>query len=494
MLSISGVEQSQACLKSAEPARVSQLVAGEWQPTPTGCDVVYDAPDAAPLCSVSQSSPFDLERAAKASTEAFRGWRGTTSTTRSRLLTRASELLAARADEIALELVLQTGKPIAQAEGEIARAVESLEHYAAVAATESAQAIDRHSSRALVLELSEPVGPAGIISSWNMPVQLLCQKAGAALAAGCTIVVVSHPRAPLAALRFAEVLYEAGFPSGVVQLLHGGAELSAALATHRLIRIVSVTGSEETGRAVLREVADQMKRVVLELGGKSANVVFADADLSKAADGIVAGFTRNQGAACTAGSRVLVHKSVIDEVRQAIYNRLDALIVGDPFNRKTAVGALRDEFAAARMQRILQSATEAGAYVYGGTKLSVCGRRGSYVRPALIEGAPADHEVHRRELFLPIATLSSFSDEEDAVRQANDTDYGLAAGLWSGDFARCRRVWEQLDAGVIYVNGYHRIDGIPYATEGRGLSGFGAECGAAGVAAFLIPKSVQLAC
>jgi aldehyde dehydrogenase (NAD+) len=327
-----------------------------------------------------------------------------------------------------------------------------------------------------------------------MPIQLLAIKAGAALAAGCAVVIKSALQAPLSAVHFVNAILEAGLEPGCAQLVHGDAAVASSLLRRPEIRIISVTGRDASGEAVMRLAANDLKPVVLELGGKSANIVFPDADLDRAAAGAVAGIARNQGAACTAGSRILAHRDIFPELRTRIGDRLRKLRVGDPYDRQTEMGALRSRETYDVMDKALDGAVARGGSVYGGERVAVPGRRGAYVRPALIEGLTPDDPINRTELFAPVATIMPFRREEEAIALANASQYGLAAGVWSNDSQRLQRMWESLDAGMVFVNSYHRVDGLPYGSAGRKRSGFGSEVGVDGVQEFLVPKSVQIAC
>jgi acyl-CoA reductase-like NAD-dependent aldehyde dehydrogenase len=473
---------------------VHQLVGAEWAQGGDIHLVSRDAPDGRIYCRLAAATEEEVGRAAEMAQVAFQSWRRAPSLARSRALVRVSEALAARSREIADDIVRETGKPVAQAESEVARAADVLFHYAAIAASESDRAVTRYSHRATGLELFEPIGPAAILTSWNMPIQLLAIKAGAALAAGCAVVIKSAVQAPLSSVHFVNAILEAGLEPGCAQLVHGGVSVAIALLRRPEIRIVSVTGRDASGEAVMRLAANDLKPLVLELGGKSANIVFPDADLDRAAAGAVAGIARNQGAACTAGSRILAHRDIFPELRDRICHQLRRLAVGDPYNRLTEMGALRSRETYDVMRKTLDGALERGGCVYGGERVAVPGRGGIYVRPALVEGLSPNDWINRSELFVPLATITPFRHEKEAITLANDSQYGLAAGVWSNDSKLLQRMWESLDVGVVFVNSYHRVDGLPYGTAGRKRSGFGSEVGVDGVQEFLVPKSVQIGC
>jgi acyl-CoA reductase-like NAD-dependent aldehyde dehydrogenase len=467
------------------------IIAGVRHSRRTTALIVADAPDAIPAFAVAEATAADIDAAAHATTEGFRLWRRTPGPQRAAVLHRAAAEFALMAEEVAQVLVLETGKPLAQARSEVKRACGALVENANHAATATGLVLDDQSCAVWGVELSEPRGPSLIVSPWNMPVQLAAIKVGGALAAGCSVVIKPSPFAP-ASVDYLHAAFErAQLPTGCLSVIQGGSQTVKKLVEHPAIKIVSLTGNDTTGREIMSIAARAPKKVILELGGKSANIVLADADLDAATRGIIAGFVRNQGAACTTASRVLVAAEVVDEVTERVLDAAGAVVVGDPYD-DVDMGAIRHKALYDHLQECLTRVAERGGKVIGGEPVGVPGRTGYFMRPAVILNLSNDDPIARNELFGPIAAIIPVSGVDEAVRISNDSHFGLAAGIWSRDLPTLQHVWEELEVGTVYVNSYNRIDGIPLATEGRGASGFGVENGAAGVAEFRCTKSVHL--
>ena len=454
---------------------------------------VLDAPDHQEYARAPRAGGDAVEAAVMAAGRALEtAWRGSTAAQRARVLNGAAEALRAHRAAIANDVVLESGKPIGQAESEVERAASALEVFAATAHAVTGTVVDRSSVRAWGFELREPVGVVGVIGTWNLPIQLGALKVGAALAAGCTVVVKPSPLAPLAALHLVRALHEAGLPRGAASVVQGEEATAQALIGADGVNAISFTGRDSTGREVMALAARGPKKVILELGGKSANVVFADADLDAAARGIVAGIARNQGATCTAGSRILVDRRVAGDVLERVTALVRELRVGDPFERATEVGAIRTQALGDLLRQELREAEDrGGAVVCGGEDVDVPGREGTYIRPAVVAGLKPGDRLAVQELFGPIGVVFEFDSFDEALALANASRYGLAAGIWSRDLATIRRAWSRLDVGTVYVNSYHRIDGLPLTSGGRKASGFGLEGGLRGVEELLTTKSVH---
>ncbi|MGN6558626.1 MAG: aldehyde dehydrogenase family protein [Solirubrobacterales bacterium] len=316
---------------------------------------------------------------------------------------------------------------------------------------------------------------------------------GAALAAGCPVVIKTSPLAPQAPGYLGSALEGAGLPAGCASILHGGAAAAARLVSHPLVDAVSFTGHDRAGREVMRQAAAGPKKVLLELGGKSANIVFADAPLERAVAGVTAGIVRNQGATCTAGTRILVERPLYESFTERLCEALASVRVGDPFGAEAEIGAIRHRDLYERIQAALEQACACGgALLAGGREIEVAGRSGHYLQPTLVGGVGNDDPLCRDELFGPIAAVIPFEGTEAAIELANESSYGLAAGVWSADVERLEYVWRRLDVGTVYINSYHRIDGIPLASAGRKRSGFGAEGGKRGMEELMATKSVHM--
>lgn len=453
---------------------------------------VHDAPDDEYLYDCPEASATELNLALDAATEGFRGWRSSRSTERAEALSGAARLLRARAGEVTPLITRETGKPLRAAEQEVLSAARILDNYAAAVPVDVHRTVRGYSGRVWGLELCEPAGVAGLITSWNLPVQIAAQKAGAAIAAGCSFILKPSPLAAASPLALVQALVDAGAPAEVCNVLQGGPATAQSLAARDGIAVLSITGSEHTGRDLMRSAATGLTRCVLELGGKNANIVFADADIDAAIAGSVPAIIRNQGAVCTAGSRILVERPLFEEFVSRLAAALDQVVVGDPYE-DVDMGAIRSPALADRIRDAVRSARDHGAVVHTETKpVTVPGRSGAYLRPALVSSVPDDHELWQEELFGPVAAIRPFTDEDEAVRVTNASRFGLAAGVWSRDFDRCERMGSRLEVGTVYLNSYHRIDSVPLASSGRKRSGFGAEGGPTGVAEFLRTKSVHI--
>lgn len=451
------------------------------------------APDGAPLYAVPEATEAEIARAVGAAGAAFPAWAATSNRFRAAILRDAAQWLLDREDQIALHLVRETGRVLSQARGEVRGAARILGDYAAVDIDRDSMVMRSSSETVWGLQFYEPRGVAALITAWNVPLQLAAHKVGAALMAGCTAVLKPSPLAARTPRALALALRAAGLPPGVLSILYGGAPTALALASHPKVNVVSFTGGQLAGEEIARVTSSPPRKLILELGGKSANIVFDDAPVEGLVDGLISGFTRNQGAVCTAGSRIIVHQSRYDEVLEAMTKRMDSLTVGDPFCDVADLGALRSREVGTEMDRVLAAANGAGGNkVIGGQAVEVPGRSGTFRRPALVAARswPVTG-LWREELFLPVAVMVPFDDEDEAISAANDTDHGLAAGIWTTDLSRAERVWSAVDVGTIYLNSYHRADSVPLASGGRRVSGYGAEGGGAGVLEFLTTKSVH---
>ncbi len=450
-----------------------------------------DAPDGKPLYRCPAADGAVIGEAVEAARAGFRRWRSSLISDRVAVLSSAAGTLERDLAVLAELVTAETGKPLAQAEAEIRGAARILRGYAHEVTAAPSRVLRNHSARVWGIELAEPAGVAALVTTWNLPLQLAAMKAGAAVAAGCSFVVKPSPLAAASICALVSALRDGGYPSQAASIVHGGRETALLLAACPGVDIVSVTGSTPAGRDIMRAAAAGPRRCVLELGGKSANIVLEDADLDAAIPGLVHGFVRNQGAVCTAGSRMLVHESIYDRVIERVKSALAEVTVGDP-HQPVDLGAIRTHSHRDFLRREIGQATAAGAgVVCGGEDVEVAGRSGAYLRPMLLANVKPAERLWNTELFGPVATITPFADDAGAIELAEACDYGLAAGVWSADSARAERVWRNLSVGTVYINSYHRIDGLPLAAGGRGASGFGSEGGARGIAEFLTTKSVH---
>jgi acyl-CoA reductase-like NAD-dependent aldehyde dehydrogenase len=421
-------------------------------------------------------------------------WTRLTADDRADRLEALAALVTARIDRFAELDSVETGKPLRFARGDVQLGIAHVRQAAALARTARGESFTELAPGYTAIAVRRPVGVAGLVVPWNFPLLILLQKLPYALAAGATAVVKPSEFTSGSALELAPLVEEAGFPAGAVGVVTGlGPEAGAALVAHPDVAYVSFTGSTATGREVLRLAADPITRVGLELGGKTANVVFADADLDAVADGVVFGAFANQGESCVAGSRLLVAREVAAELTAEVVRRAARLRLGLPDDPATDVGALihhghRDRVAAA-----------VDAAVAGGARLLLGGRlpddpalaAGAFYPPTVLGDVPADSPAFREELFGPVLTVTPFHDEAEAVALANATPYGLAHSVWTRDVDRALRVGASLDAGTVWIG--TTSDGHPaLAFGGVKASGFGRDAGAEGLREFTEYRTMQI--
>jgi betaine-aldehyde dehydrogenase len=445
------------------------------------------------LATVDVAAPADVDRAVAAATEGFDTWSALTGTERGRILRRAADLLRDHNDELARLEVLDTGKPIAEAAGvDVTSAADCLEYYAGVAPTLHGHHYDLGGDFAYTRR--EPLGVCGGIGAWNYPLQIAAWKSAPALACGNAMVFKPAELTPLTAQRLAEIYGKAGVPDGVFNVVHGDARTGRALVAHPGVAKVSLTGEVGTGRAVMADAAATLKHVTLELGGKSPLVVFDDAEMGRAVTLALAANFFTQGEVCSNGTRVFVHESLHDEFVERVAARTRALRIGDPLDPATQVGAL---ISPEHHERVLGFVTAAQA---AGARLVCGGRRpddptlaaGNFLEPAVFADCTDDMALVREEIFGPVMAVLSFADEDEVVARANDTPYGLAAGVVTADLARGHRVAAALEAGTVWINAYN-LTPIEVPFGGVKQSGIGRENSLAAVEHYTQLKSVYVA-
>jgi phenylacetaldehyde dehydrogenase len=444
-----------------------------------------------PLAAVAAATAADVDVAVAAASAAFRDgrWSWLDPVEQERVLGRLADAVAASAEELAWLETLDNGKPLAQARADVAGAARVLRYYAGWP-TKLAGDVHSTDRRFLALSVGEPVGVCGQIIPWNYPLLMASWKVGPALAAGCTIVLKPAEQTPLTALRLAELALEAGVPEAVLNVVTGDGRAGAALAAHPDVRKIAFTGSTDVGRSVMRAAADSVKRVTLELGGKNPNIVFADADLQAALTGALEGAFENMGQACIAGSRLLVERSVHDEFIDALAERAAGLRVGPGWDDRTQIGPLVSAQQRAHVSRHLELAHEQGARIATGPWTH--DGRGFFVAPTVVAEVSPQMRIFRDEVFGPVVAVTSFDTEEEALELANDTSYGLSAGVWTRDVGRALRFGRGLKAGTVWLNAYGSIrPEVPFG--GFGQSGVGRELGAHALDAYRETKSIFLA-
>lgn len=431
------------------------------------------------FASIPASGAADVDRAVKAARRAFDEgpWAKTPAVERGRLLTRLGQLVEANATELAALESRDTGKPLRQGKADVAAAMRYYEFYGGAADKihgDTIPFLDGYTA----LTLREPHGVVAGILPWNYPLQILARVAGAALAMGNTLVAKPAEDASLTAIRIAELALEAGFPAGVFNVVTGyGREAGAALSAHGEVDYVTFTGSPPTGTAIQQAAAVNNRGVTMELGGKSPQIVFADADIDKALPVLVNAVIQNGGQTCSAGSRILIEAPVYDAVAKGLAERFAKLVAG-PHDADLDLGALINAKQQERVSGMVEAAERAGITVLArGSIHPDAPTGGFYFAPVLFGHVPAGAQVAQEEVFGPVLSLFSFEGEEEAVRLANSTDYGLVAGIWTKDGARQHRVGKRVRAGQVFVNGYGAGGGIELPFGGFKRSGHGREKG-----------------
>ncbi len=454
------------------------FIANQWRPSASGrrFPVINPATEET-IAEVAEASPEDIDDAVAAARACFEGpaWRGLSARKRGALLSRAADLLEQRAGEVARLETLHNGKPLFESQIDVAMTVETLRYYAGWA--------DKLTGETLPVDgpfftytLREPVGVVAAIVPWNFPLNLACWKFAPALAAGCTVIVKPASETPLTALAMADIMLEAGFPPGAFNVLPGGGStVGAALVKHPGVDKIAFTGSTEVGRQIMREAAGTLKRVTLELGGKSPNVIFADADLKAAVRGAQNGIFYGKGEVCAAGSRLLVERSVHDQVIEELAARARKLVPGDPFDPKTRLGAVVSRNQRDKVLSYIEAGKREARLVAGGNPATVNGR-GFFVEATIFDGAKPGMQIVEEEIFGPVLAVLSFEDPDEAIALANRTTYGLAAGIWTKDIQKAHRVARAIRAGTIWINTYNSYDSAaPFG--GYKASGFGRDLG-----------------
>lgn len=444
------------------------------------------------ICRVAHAGREDVDRAVAAAARAQADWAARSGTERGRILRRAAELLRERTDELARLESLDTGRPLQETpEADVASGADCLEYFGSLAA--SIQGEYQDLGGAFYYTRREPLGVCAGIGAWNYPLQIACWKAAPALACGNALVFKPAELTPLTALRLADVLREAGLPDGLFNVVQGFAETGRALSTHEGIAKVSLTGEAGTGRKVMADAAGTLKQVTMELGGKSPLLIFADADLDEAVSAAMMANFYSQGEICTNGTRVFVEASIRDAFLERLAERTQRLQLGDPLAPETQVGPL---ISAEHMEVVLgyiERGRQEGARLVCGGGRATAGdlAAGSFVQPTIFADCGDDMTIVREEIFGPVMSVLDFTDEDEAVRRANATPFGLAAGVFTRDLARGHRVAASLQAGVCWINNYN-VTPIEMPFGGVKYSGIGRENGTAAVEFYSQRKSVYV--
>ena len=463
------------------------FIGGEWVDGSAGTFAVHDPATGDVLVEIADASPEDGLRALDAAVAAQDAWAATAPRTRSDILRRAFDLLTERADEFALLMTLEMGKPLAEARGEVTYGGEFLRWFSEEAVRIAGRFGSNPEGTGRMVVSQRPVGPCFFITPWNFPLAMATRKIAPALAAGCTVVIKPAELTPLTTLAFVQLLVEAGLPAGVVNVVTtttSGAVSGPIIADPRL-RKLSFTGSTPVGKKLIAQAAEGVLRVSMELGGNAPFVVFDDADLDKAVDGAMAAKFRNIGQACTAANRFIVHSSVAEEFADRVTERVKAMKIGRGTEEGAQIGPLIDRKAVEATAALVKDAVDRGAIVRAGG--SAIDGPGTFFEPTVITEVAAGSDILREEIFGPVLAIATFADEDEAVRLANDTEYGLVSYVFTEDLQRGMRMIDRLETGMMGLNvGVVSNAAAPFG--GVKQSGVGREGGLEGIHEYLSTK------
>lgn len=447
------------------------------------------------LALVAQGGAEDVDRAVQAARAALTGpWSRMKGAERQRIMLRLADLVEAHYEELAMLDTLDLGAPYSRTILGKARAGSLLRYYAGQATLIAGETLDNSApGDVLSHTLKEPIGVVAAINPWNGPIGMSVWKAGPVLASGCTLVMKPAEQTPLSALRFGELCLEAGVPAGVINILTGMGDAGAALSSHPGVDKIAFTGSTGVGEKILHAAAASMKRVTVELGGKSPNIVFADADLDKAVPAAAMAVFANSGQICSAGTRLFVQSPIRAEFMKRLAAFTKTIKVGDPLNPETQIGPVVSALQMDKILGFMDSAVAEGASALaGGTRLSGAGYDdGYFLAPTIFDNVTDDMTIAREEIFGPVLSAFSFDTIEEVLERANATPFGLGSGVWTRDLATAHRMARGIRAGSVWVNCYQMLDpGVPFG--GYGMSGFGRESGPHHIEDYLETKAVWI--
>ena len=474
---------------------VKMLIGGQWVTAASGKTFETMNPSTAEvLAHVAEGDTEDINRAVIAARKAFESgpWPKLTPSQRGRLLLKLADLIEQNAEELAQLETLDNGKPIKYAKGgDVPLTADHFRYFAGWATKIEGETIPVSIPNMFTYTLREPLGVVGQIIPWNFPLQMASWKLAPALACGNTVILKPAEQTPLTALRLGELICEAGFPDGVVNIIPGfGETAGAALVAHPDVDKIAFTGSTEVGKKIARVCTDTLKKVTLELGGKSPNIIFPDADMKFAIRGALNAIYFNQGEVCTAGSRLFIHSSVYDQVMSGLSEGASRMKVGVGIDPTTDMGPLVSQEQLNRVTGYIETGKHEGAKVVtGGERPGGEIAQGYFMRPTIFDGVHDDMTIAREEIFGPVVVALPFEDVEEVAARANKSIYGLAAGVWTSDVKKAHKVAAALKAGVVWVNTYNQFDAAaPFG--GYKQSGYGREMGHAVLDAYTQTKTV----
>ena len=483
---------------TATKARIAPgrlLINGQWVDGGKTFDTVNPATGEV-LTQIVDASPTDVDHAVDAARRAFEGkngpWRKMPASERGRLIWRLADLVEQHIDELAELETVDNGKPIFESRHvDMPMVIDVLRYYAGWATKIHGETVNTFDS-AFTYTLREPVGVVGLIIPWNFPLLLASWKLGPALACGNTIVLKPAEQTPLTTLRLGELAIEAGIPAGVLNIVTGGPETGKAIVRHPGIDKIAFTGSTAVGKEIMRSAADTLKRVTLELGGKSPNIVFADSDIDSAVKGAINGIFYGKGEVCNAGSRLFVESKVQDEFLDKLVGRAKKMLPGDPLDPKTRMGAIVSQEQMHTVLGYIEAGKAEGAkLIAGGSRVSVDGGKGFFIEPTVFSGVSNEMKIAQEEIFGPVLATLKFDDVDEVVELANRNQYGLAAAIWTRDVKKAHQVSRQLRAGTVWINTYGLMDAaLPFG--GYKSSGFGRELGQAALEHYTEIKTVWM--
>lgn len=487
------VADIQAAVGLRTPIRHQLFIDGRFVDAESGETLATLNPhDNSPIAEVALAGAADVDKAVAAATRAFPAWSRLAAADRGRILLRLADLIEANADELARLESLDTGHPIKDSRAlDVPRTAACFRYFGGMADKFQGDVVPVEAGFLNYL-MREPVGVVGQVVPWNFPLMFTSWKMGPALAAGNTIVLKPSEITPLSTLKIAELMSEAGLPDGVVNIVPGyGHVAGQALAEHPGVSKIAFTGSTGTGRRIVQASASNLKKVQLELGGKGANIVFDDANLAAAVNGSAWAIFHNQGQACIAGSRLMLHSAIADEFLERFATLAKSIRLGNPLDASTEMGPLTSALHRDRVLAYVDVAREQGGAVIAGGRAPQAEAlaRGCYVEPTIVRAKTAMDRIAQEEVFGPFVTVLTFKDDAEALQIANSTVYGLGSGLWTGNLQRAHRFARELRAGMVWINSYKRVNpGSPFG--GVGESGYGREMGFDAMREYTQVKSV----